>query len=132
MDYNYNKFYTVDVWGNVFACDIGGPNPRLKDPVTALPRELTPRVIEQLYLVESSSALLLISQEGVQLRPTKEGIDKWIFSNLFPESEEPCLRASTSGFHISSYFTIPKTYFINYTIPFYNTPNISTFIFLFY
>ena len=25
---------------------------------------------------------------------------------------------------ILSYFTIPKSYFINYIIPFYNTPNI--------
>lgn len=43
--YHNNKFYTIDVWGKVFACDIGGPNPRLKDPVTALPKELAPRVI---------------------------------------------------------------------------------------
>ena len=32
---------------------------------------------------------------------------------------------------ILSYFTISKNYFINYTIPFYNTPNIPTFIFLY-
>ena len=44
------------------------------------------------------------------------------------------IRASTSDFAISSYFTIPKSYFINYTIPFYNTPNIPKlyFFFLFY
>ena len=36
----------------------------------------------------------------------------------------PTLRASTANFAISSYFAIPKSYFINYTIPFYNTPNI--------
>ena len=37
-----------------------------------------------------------------------------------------CIRASASasGSHILSYFTIPKNYFINYTIPFHNTPNI--------
>ena len=29
---------------------------------------------------------------------------------------------------ILSYFTIQKTYFINYIIQFYNTPNIITFI----
>ena len=52
--------------------------------------------IEQLYLVESSGALSLVSQ-GVQLRPAKEGIDKRIFSNLFPESEEPCLKNSSYG-----------------------------------
>ena len=34
------------------------------------------------------------------------------------------IRASTVGFAISSYFTIPKSYFINYIILFYNTPNI--------
>uniref|UniRef100_A0A7N2REG2 KIB1-4 beta-propeller domain-containing protein n=1 Tax=Quercus lobata TaxID=97700 RepID=A0A7N2REG2_QUELO len=85
--------------GSVLGCDdlADGPNPRLKDPVTALPRELVPRVIEQLYLVESSGALLLVSQEDVQLQPAKEGIDKWIFSNLFPESVEPCLKNSSYG-----------------------------------
>ena len=34
------------------------------------------------------------------------------------------LRASTSGSHISFYFTILKSYFINYTISFHNMPNI--------
>ena len=34
------------------------------------------------------------------------------------------VRASTTGNLILSYFTISKSYFINYTIPFYNTPNI--------
>ena len=38
------------------------------------------------------------------------------------------LRAFTSQNSISSYFTIPKNYFINYNIPFYNTLNIPTFI----
>ena len=42
------------------------------------------------------------------------------------------LRAFTSANSIIFYFTISKTYFINYTIPFSNTPNIPTFIFLFY
>ena len=39
------------------------------------------------------------------------------------------LRASPSGFHISSYFTILKSYFINYTISFYNTSSIPNFYF---
>ena len=39
------------------------------------------------------------------------------------------LRAFVSGNTILSYFTISKSYFINYTIPFYNTSNIPTFIF---
>ena len=39
------------------------------------------------------------------------------------------LRASPSGFYISSYFIIPKSYFINYTIPFYNTSSIPNFYF---
>ena len=34
------------------------------------------------------------------------------------------LRASPTGFAIPSYFTILKSYFINYTVPFYNIPNI--------
>ena len=33
--------------------------------------------------------------------------------------------AFTSRISILSYFTIPKNFFINYTIPFYNTSNIS-------
>jgi len=33
---------------------------------------------------------------------------------------------------ILSYFIISKNYFMNYTIPFYNTSNIPIFIFLFY
>ena len=42
------------------------------------------------------------------------------------------IRAFTMGNAILFYFTISKSYFISYTIPFYNTPNIPTFIFLFY
>ena len=42
------------------------------------------------------------------------------------------LRASTTGNSITSYFIILKNHFINYTIQFYNAPNISTFIFIFY
>ena len=34
------------------------------------------------------------------------------------------LRASVLKNATLSYFTIPKSYFINYTIPFYNTPYI--------
>ena len=34
------------------------------------------------------------------------------------------LRAFTSWIPILSYFTILKSYFMNYTLPFYNTPNI--------
>ena len=41
------------------------------------------------------------------------------------------IRAFTMGSAILFYFTISKSYFISYTIPFYNTPNIPTFIFLF-
>ena len=41
------------------------------------------------------------------------------------------IRAFTMGNAILFYFTISKSYFISYTIPFYNTPNIPTFIFLF-
>ena len=41
------------------------------------------------------------------------------------------IRAFTTGNAILFYFTISKSYFINYTIPFYNTSNIPTFIFLF-
>ena len=39
------------------------------------------------------------------------------------------LRAFASGIAIPSHFIIPKSYFTNYTIPFYNTPNISKFYF---
>ena len=39
------------------------------------------------------------------------------------------LRAFAAGNTILSYFTISKIYFINYTISFYNTSNIPTFIF---
>ena len=39
------------------------------------------------------------------------------------------IRASLIGNDMPSYFTISKSYFINYTIPFYNTPNIQKFYF---
>ena len=38
-------------------------------------------------------------------------------------------RALASGNATLSHFTISKSYFINYTIPFYNTPNIPKFYF---
>ena len=50
----------------------------------------------------------------------------------FDTPDENALRASTTGFAISSYFTIPKSYFINYTISFYNTPNIPKLYFFFH
>ena len=40
-----------------------------------------------------------------------------------------CLRAFTTENSILCYFTISKSYFINYTIPFYNTPNNPNYIF---
>ena len=40
-----------------------------------------------------------------------------------------CVRALASGNATLSHFTISKSYFINYTIPFYNTPNIPKFYF---
>ena len=47
-----------------------------------------------------------------------------------PKSKTPFgIQSSTSRNAISSHFTIPKSYFINYTIPFYNTPNIPKFYF---
>ena len=39
-----------------------------------------------------------------------------------------CVRAFTSQNFIPFYSIIPKNYFINYTILFYNTLNIPTFI----
>ena len=48
---------------------------------------------------------------------------------VFFPTTYPMLRASTANFAILSYFTIPKSYFINYTISFYNTPNIPKFYF---
>ena len=39
------------------------------------------------------------------------------------------IRALALGNVTLSYFTISKSYFINYTIPFYNTPNIPKFYF---
>ena len=50
---------------------------------------------------------------------------------VFFPTTYPTLRASTANFAIPSYFTIPKNYFINYTIPFYNTPNIPKLYFFF-
>jgi len=50
----------------------------------------------------------------------------------FTIANENALRAFTMGNCILSCITISKNYFINYTIPFYNPPNIPIFIFLFY
>ena len=41
---------------------------------------------------------------------------------LFFQELEILLRASAAQNAILFYFTIPKSYFIHYTIPFYNTP----------
>ena len=43
----------------------------------------------------------------------------------------PILSFTVRNF-ILSYFTISKNYFINYTISFYNTPTISTFVLPYY
>ena len=42
------------------------------------------------------------------------------------------VRAFTTRNVILSYFIIPKNYFINYIISFYNISNIPTFIFQYY
>ena len=47
-----------------------------------------------------------------------------ILIHIFPK-----LRVLASGNDTLSHFTISKRYFINYTIPFYNTPNIPKFYF---
>ena len=43
---------------------------------------------------------------------------------MFDQFYKRYVRAFTSENCILSYFTIPKSYFINYIISFYNTPNI--------
>ena len=47
-----------------------------------------------------------------------------ILIHIFPQ-----LRVLASGNDTLSHFTISKRYFINYAIPFYNTPNIPKFYF---
>ena len=54
-----------------------------------------------------------------------------LYHSIFGLSKQ-ALRAFTTRNAVLSYFTISKSYFINCTIPFYNIPNIPTFIFPFY
>ena len=42
----------------------------------------------------------------------------------YPNEHYIVPRASSTGFHISSYFTISRSYFINYNILFYHIPSI--------
>ena len=53
----------------------------------------------------------------------------WIFYLVLSDIKIIFLRAFPSGNSILFYFIISKSYFISYTIPFYNTPNISIFYF---
>ena len=53
----------------------------------------------------------------------------WIFYLVLSDIKIIFLRAFSFGNSIIFYFIISKNYFINYTIPFYNTPNISIFYF---
>ena len=53
----------------------------------------------------------------------------WITMKL---PQNSYIRAFTMKNAILSYFTIPKNYFINYTILFYNIPNIPFFIYIIY
>ena len=56
----------------------------------------------------------------------------WVYSKKFKylfDIPNRHLRAFASRNAITSHFTIPKNYFINYTISFYNTPNIPKFYF---
>ena len=48
----------------------------------------------------------------------------YLFIHTHTHTRVVAIRASPTSFAIPSYFTIPKSYFINYIIPFYNTPNI--------
>ena len=61
-----------------------------------------------------------------------ESTNVFFFLLLNADVHIDALRVFTSENSIPSYFTIPKSHFINYIIQFYNTPNIPTFIFLFY
>ncbi|KAK3012547.1 hypothetical protein RJ639_009338 [Escallonia herrerae] len=66
------NFYAVDGQGNVLLCDVEGANPTIAKVVAKFPSELQPTIIEKLYLVESSGKLLVVSREGVMVRPVDE------------------------------------------------------------
>ncbi|TXG51284.1 hypothetical protein EZV62_023808 [Acer yangbiense] len=71
----YNgKLYAIDYLGRIMSCDIEGDNPTIGQLGTTLPGELVHNILEKLYIVESSESdtLLVISQEGVQVRPIDE------------------------------------------------------------
>ena len=52
-----------------------------------------------------------------------------LFTHRLKGKKNIGFRASPTENVIQFYFTIPKDYFTNYTIPFYNTPNIPKFYF---
>ena len=62
---------------------------------------------------------LFIQLNNMEITTTQRQLKTFNISRWF----NPTIRASPTGFAISSYFTIPKSYFINYTISFYNTLN---------
>ena len=47
---------------------------------------------------------------------------------FYKRADENALRASPTGNAILSYYTIPKSYFTNYIIQFFNISNILIFI----
>ena len=62
---------------------------------------------------------LFIQLNNMEITTTQRQLKTFNISRWF----NPTIRASPTGFAISSYFTIPKSYFINYIISFYNTLN---------
>ena len=91
--------------------------------------QMDPRFMEDLMHNHNCALVsqLVLVQNSCISSPDKETLEEGNGNPIITE-----IRASTIRNAILSYFSIPKNYFINYTIQFYNTFSIPTFIFLFY
>ncbi|KAH7841665.1 hypothetical protein Vadar_032841 [Vaccinium darrowii] len=63
--YYNGKFYGADAAGNIFACDVGGPNETVAQVVGIIPREFVSG--KRPYIVESEGGLLIVVRDGCQL-----------------------------------------------------------------
>ena len=67
-----------------------------------------------------------VLQNALNVKKKKKKVWKRRRSKVqcYPNEHYIVPRASSTGFHISSYFTISRSYFINYNILFYHIPSI--------
>ncbi|KAK3227485.1 hypothetical protein Dsin_007347 [Dipteronia sinensis] len=79
ITYYEERFYAINSHGKIMVCDVRGNNPTIAQEVANMPYNI-PRW-EKAYIVESSGRLLVVTRDGVALRPIKKWSSQTTYGN---------------------------------------------------